>query len=132
MSETEVLPCKMNTLECQEKGHELARLILAHDEIEREKKAEAKEWGERLKRSAAELIRVSNEVESGLTDRLVEVRESASVVRGCVDVIRADTLEVVRSRAMTQLEREELNQGNLFVQKGEKPKPKGKRKGKKA
>ncbi len=121
---SELLPCELGPLERSEKGEELARLLLKHKRLEEEKKDAAKEWKERLEVSVDKIVQLSHEVKTGKADRLVDVEDRPNLQAGSIETWRMDKGTVVRARAMTPGEKNDLDQGKLFAHKGGRSKKK--------
>ncbi len=110
--------------ERSEKGEELARLLLKHKRLEEEKKDVAKEWKERLEVSSTKIVQLSHEVKTGKADRLVDVEDRPNFKAGSIETWRMDKHHVVRARAMTPSEKNDLDQSKLFSHTGGKAKKK--------
>jgi hypothetical protein len=102
MAETESLPCALTDDEVAARAAELAQLVKVNDAIEAKKKAEAEKIKEELGHVAGNIRRLAKQVRERSEDRDVEVEERWDDIRCCVETIRTDTFEVVRSRPMTQ------------------------------
>jgi len=125
---TETLPVPLTPQEERQRAHELVEAMQARDqarmrlsELSREIKAEVQEIEQTIARLAAA-------VRSGTEPRQVEVSEMADPGAGIVSVVRGDTGEVIRTRAMTPEERQETLPGVQSPTPPPRPqRPKGRR-----
>ncbi len=103
----EKLGCELTREEQLAKGSEMALLLKQLDERE----AEAKSVADNFKRDLKKLERTigdrAEEVRTGVEHRLVECTERGRFREGLVDVIRTDTGEIVRTRPMTESEKQQ-------------------------
>lgn len=101
------LPCVLTSTEKALKADELAREVDRHAELEREKKSAAEGYAKDLKESDRKIAQLAEEVRTGVAQRPVECTERRVFGANLVELVRADTGEVVGSRAMTAQERQE-------------------------
>lgn len=101
-----ILPCALTTQELIEKGRLLAESIGDQRTIKDEAKAAAAEFKEQLEEEAAKAWLIRSQIKSKQEDRSVPVEERIDFNRNMVSVIRMDTLDVVRERALTVEERQ--------------------------
>jgi hypothetical protein len=105
------LEVKLTAKELQEKGQEMASAVLRYDEYEEEKKAIAKDLGDKMKELHGKLSALAR-----VTRRKTEVRPVECKVEldtpevGTKRITRADTKEIIKEMPMTIAER----QSNLF------------------
>jgi hypothetical protein len=105
------LEVKLTAKELQEKGQEMASAVLQYDEYEEEKKAIAKDLGDKMKELHGKLSALAK-----VTRRKTEVRPVECKVEldtpevGSKRITRADTKEIIKEMPMTLAER----QSNLF------------------
>jgi len=105
------LEVKLKPKELEEKGQAMASAVLQYDEYDKEKKAIAKEIGDKLKDLHVELSALAK-----VTRRKTEVRPVECTVEldtpetGTKRITRTDTKAVIKEMPMTMAER----QSNLF------------------
>lgn len=107
ITKIENLPCKMTPQERALKSEQMAAKLDELNGIEAKKSAVTKQLGEDMKRVKAQLDSVGVEVRTGLEYRPIECTENPRYADGMVDLIRCDTGDVVRTRAMHPSERQE-------------------------
>jgi hypothetical protein len=102
----ESLPCKLTDDETLDRTRKLIDALSSEDALEDEKKA----YVERHKIRAAAASLTTTELRGIVSTRTeyrdVEVAESLDYKRGIVEVIRTDTHDIVRTRAMSKEERQ--------------------------
>lgn len=86
--------------------------MLAHSYEERDKKIaqakwDASQWKEQIKSIETTASDLARQTRTGLEERDVEVAEQKDYARAVVDTIRQDTGEVVFTRPMEPLERQQ-------------------------
>jgi len=109
----ESLPCEMTTAELALKSSQMAAKLAELNGLEANKQQVTKQLGEDMKRVKLQLDNVGVEVRSGIEYRPTECYEVPRYRDLKVDLIRNDTGEVVRTRAMHANERQEaLDLGN--------------------
>lgn len=101
-----ILPCTLTTQELIEKGRLLAESIEDQRKIRGEAKSAAARFKEQLEEEEANGWFLRSQIKSKQEDRSVPVEERIDFNRNMVSVIRMDTLEVVRERALTVEERQ--------------------------
>jgi hypothetical protein len=105
------LEVKLKPKELEEKGQQMASDVLQYDEYEDEKKAQAKELGDKMKElhgklsAAAKILRRKTEVRP--VECLVEMNTPEV---GTKRITRSDTKEILKELPMSVAER----QSNLF------------------
>lgn len=104
---TERLPVKLTEDEIREKGKKLAQLMHDKTEVEVEAKNTAAGFKLRIKDIESAGSTLAHEIKSGKEMRQVEVHEQFDYRRGVVEVLRADTMEPIFSRALKPEERQE-------------------------
>ena len=110
----EVLVCDLDTGEIAERAADQARThiqLARHQEEMKEKAAKEKKIEAQMKGRLAELAAA---VHTGKEDRPVECAERADVYERSIETVRLDTGEIVRSRRMTEKEKENALQRGLF------------------
>jgi hypothetical protein len=103
----EELPCHLSAHEKLLKSESLAERLKDVHVAEAEKKDAMEEFKLRLGGLEKQIDKLALEVRTGREYREVECFESASYSDNKVDIVRKDTGEVVRSRAMHPNERQE-------------------------
>jgi len=102
----EPLECQLSAAEVLQRGRAAARVAHAIDQLEAEharvKKAHKVEVGGKQ----AELAELQREVRTGKTTRPVRCVEQADYEDGMMNVVRIDTGEAVRSRPLSEKERQ--------------------------
>lgn len=91
----------------------LAEVDRTIDEVQAERKDTSQKHGEHLKQLREEREPLIKAVETRKETRMVECREVHDFERNNVRVVRLDTQETVRERAMEPEERTSLAQGDL-------------------
>ena len=109
------LEVKLKPKELEEKGQEMASAVLQYDEYEEEKKAIAKELGDKLKDLHVKLSSLAK-----VTRRKTEVRPVECTVEldtpetGTKRITRTDTKAIIKEMPMTMAERQtELFQDSI-------------------
>jgi hypothetical protein len=103
---TEALPVKLTDDEVLTRTRELIDALNAEDDLA-DKLARFKEdHKEQVAVAGADTKRLRRIVSTRTEYRDVEVVESHDYKRGVVDIVRADTHETIRTRAMTESERQ--------------------------
>lgn len=100
--------------------HEARSIRLAEvdrqiDEMTQERKDKSQQYGTKIKELKDEREPLINAVEQRKETRLVRCREVPDFERNNVKIIRLDTQEAVRERAMEGDERAQLAQGELVA-----------------
>ncbi|MFN3200055.1 MAG: hypothetical protein ACE366_16785 [Bradymonadia bacterium] len=103
------LLCDMTEEEQRLRGIELAELTAQFKELEAEKKAAAKEYGDRIKAMREKLESLSKDVESCTEKRRVACHIEGEIRSGEVQIRRLDTREVVETRDATAKEMQLMN-----------------------
>lgn len=103
----EKLGCELTREEQLGKGSEMAELIKQHGEVETEAKSVADGFKRQIKDLDRKITDRAEEVRTGVERRLVPCTERGRWRDNLVDVVRLDTGEVVRSRPMTESERQQ-------------------------
>lgn len=93
--------------EIDDKGRELARLLVLHERAEAAEKDRAKAAKDAIKLQAIEIAKLQHVVHNGAEVRPVEVVTRYDYVHSVARVIRVDTGETVETRAMTAAEKQE-------------------------
>ena len=105
------LKCKLTPKELQEKAQEMATAVIQYDEFEDEKKAQAKELGDKMKDLHLTLSKLAKITRSKAEHRPVECDVELNVPEvGTKRITRSDTKEIIKEMPMTMEER----QTNLF------------------
>lgn len=102
----ETLPVPLTETEVRIKGEELAALERCIADIEAEKSAAAKRLGDAVKEGRAKALEIAQMIESREELRPVQVVEHPDFGRQVVDLVRVDTGVVIRSRPMTERDRQ--------------------------
>jgi hypothetical protein len=108
------LPCDLNEDEKVKKGHKAGMLKKAIQKIRVEMKAATAGHKEELKDKQANLDGILDDLETGTEIRSVECREVKDFTKKKSTVIRADTGEVVESRALLSHELQESFPGPII------------------
>jgi hypothetical protein len=103
----EKLPCELTREETLAKGAEMALMIKQHGEVELEAKETADTFKKQFKRLDRTISERAEEVRTGVEHRLVPCTERGRYRENMVDVVRLDTGEIVRSRPMTESEKQQ-------------------------
>lgn len=103
----ESLPCRMTTEEIALKSSQMAAKLAELNGIEANKQQVTKQLGEDMKRVKGQLDAVGTEVRTGIEYRPIECYEVPRYRGLKVDMVRGDTGDVVRTRAMHPNERQE-------------------------
>lgn len=103
----ESLPCQMSKEEIAMKSSQMAGKLDELNTVEASKASETKRMGEEMKRLKSQLDHLGTEVRHGIEYRPTECYEVPRYRELKVDIVRDDTGEVVRSRAMHPNERQE-------------------------
>lgn len=103
----EKLGCELTREEQLQKGTEMALLLQRLEETESEAKSVADGYKRDIKKLERTIGDRAEEVRTGIEHRLVECTERGRFREGLVDVIRTDTGEVVRTRPMTEAEKQQ-------------------------
>lgn len=111
---TKSLPVTLTAAEIEQRSKTLARRIVDLGDLEEEKKEVVKGFGERIKAAEAEIQDLAEAVNTGKEKRLVAVYERHDKRRFCVETVRADTEEVIETRAMNEDECNAARQPSLF------------------
>lgn len=112
--ETIYLSVKLTPTEVMERAKEAAQLDLEHREAESFEKSRAKSAKERIADMDARLSTLNTAVRTGEEPRPVECEWGADLMGRQMILRRTDTAEVVRSRPMSESEREQWAQGDLI------------------
>lgn len=116
----ESLPCEMTPAELALKSSQMASKLDELNGVEAEKSRVTKKLGEDMKTLKAQLDHLGTEVRTGIEYRPIECYEVPRYERLKVDLVRMDTGEIVRSRAMHPNERQEaLDLGVAEAHSGE-------------
>lgn len=121
---TELLECELTEEDRDEKRKELESTDREIIRLEEEKKAEAKIKNNLINPLKAKREAILQALDSGTEKRHVEVYERIDERLGKVEVRRVDSDELVKERAMTSQERDEVaeeRQGDLFASGGSEP-----------
>jgi hypothetical protein len=102
----EELPCVLTAEELLERGQSLALQNKLWRETDRDRDSAAKEFKGKLSKIEAEEMRLAHIVRHKEEPRPVIVTEVRDYKSNRVDVIRLDTQAVVRTRVMTEAERQ--------------------------
>lgn len=116
LTHDERLLVQLTSSEIQKKGEQLAAKVRKLGLTRAEKKGVAKNYADRITDLEAEIHTLSEEVETGKGYALVAVREIPDLSRGVVATIRTDTGEQIRTRPLSQAEKDELEQARLFAE----------------
>lgn len=100
------LPVKLSQAEVLTKGRLAAKTELALGKLEDEKAESARKFSDDIKRKRKELDVLASEVDTGTEIRPVRCELVPRWSEYMVDVVRADTSEIVESRPMTHAERQ--------------------------
>lgn len=103
---TELLPVKLTEKELADRAKKAASYRAQITDFETAKKAAADHWKAKIELAENERDNLLDAIADGVEDREVEVVESFDFRRGEVTVIRADTGEKIKERAMTSAERQ--------------------------
>jgi hypothetical protein len=103
----ERLPCQLDAQELLLKSKALAQALSEQAHVEDEKKEAAAEYKRQLDAIDAQLSALGLEVRTGIEYREVGCLERADYQEGRVEIIRADTGEVVRIRPLEAHERQQ-------------------------
>jgi hypothetical protein len=117
------LPVKLTETEILNKADVLAKTLRERDELDERRKASAKDFKEQLERVELEVSKLARTIESGQEDRPIDCRWERDDHRSAMVLYRADTGEIVRTRAMTAAELEEKQIELLGVDGGKKNAP---------
>jgi hypothetical protein len=104
----EALPCLLTDGEMIEKGKELSGLIATVGDLQVQKKAHADRLKKAIDGHEVEVEEISKIIRDGFEFRMVECIEERDYERMMIHVIRTDCGAIVRSRAMTMDERQEV------------------------
>src|ERR1700761_9677034 len=103
------LECKLTPKELQEKGQQMASAILEYDAYEEEKKAQAKDLGDKMKELHSKLSALGKVVKRKSEVRPVECEVLLNTPQdGTKRIVRTDTKEVLKELPMTNEERQTL------------------------
>lgn len=102
----EALACKLTEHELVAKGDELLAALAEVDELKDEKKASAAEFAAQIKAAEKKARDLRTVITTKTEKRDVEVAEERLYATNTVRVVRPDTGEIVRERAMTSSERQ--------------------------
>lgn len=103
---TESLPVTLTNAELLERGESLALMDSTRAEKETERKRAADGFKHELEDIAAEQSRLAMIVRDKREARPVYVTEIRDFKKGSVDIVREDTAEAIRTRVMTEHERQ--------------------------
>lgn len=103
----EELPCHLSAHEKLLKSESLAERLKDVHTVDAERKEAMADFKQRADELEKQVDKLALEVRTGREYRQVECFESASYSDSKVDIVRKDTGEVVRSRAMHPNERQE-------------------------
>ncbi len=103
----ESLLVRLSPEELVRKGEQLARLLQSTATLRADAKKHAKLVAEQLKEQEDEAAALAQEISAGAELREVRCFERPRVDALLVDIVRADTGEVIRSRAMQPHERQQ-------------------------
>lgn len=112
----EILPVKLTESEIADRGKKAAAARLRVAEIEAKKKEAADHWKAKLELAENERDEFLDVIATGSEDREVECIETFEFRAGLVTVVRADTGEKIRERAMTSSERQPSLPGTTLTQ----------------
>lgn len=105
------LECKLTPEEIQNKSHEMATAVIQYNEYETEKKAIAKDLGDKMKDLHSELTKLARITRRGAVNRPVECSVELNVPEvGTRRIVRLDNGVTIQEIPMTDAER----QTNLF------------------
>jgi hypothetical protein len=110
----EELPCKLGSGEYETHAELLAKQISVVAALEEQRKLVAQDFKERILLAERELEMFREAVETHTIKRQIECIEEIDFERNRARVIRLDTDELVRERAITGDERAALAQGELI------------------
>lgn len=88
------------------RGRELAAAHAARCALDDERREVAADFRQRLDAADEELARLASAVRTGAEEREVEVRDVHDYRRGVIETLRADTGDIVATRAMRTDERQ--------------------------
>jgi hypothetical protein len=103
----ERLPCKLTDIELKSRGLELGHKLSELNDLEAKKKAAASTFSSAIKEVNAKIHELGETQRTGTEYRQVEVREERAFESNLIKIVRRDTGEQVRTRAMTGEERQE-------------------------
>lgn len=103
---TETLAVKLKPSEIKERLEDVARMIGNREELEEEKRQSAADYRERLKTLDAEILKFSKEARERQVYQPVDCERRRNEEKRAIDTVRLDTDQVIRSRPMTDEERQ--------------------------
>lgn len=92
--------------EFEAKAQESARVKFTIDEVEELKASHMQSFGAQIKKLKAELGRLAYDVSQKTEERMLECAQRPDYAKRLVAIIRPDTGEIVRTRPMTEQERQ--------------------------
>lgn len=96
----------LSPAEITKRAHDLARTMVELAHTEEQKAEAAKEYSETIKELRERAHELAHEVHSGTEERLVEVDYRRNLESGMLDTVVVGTGEVIRSRELTEAERQ--------------------------
>lgn len=111
---TEELRCPLTGEELAERGADAARLCVAIENLEEERKLASREFREQIAVRKKELRAVVAQIRERVEERLVPCESRPDYEAGVMQTARLDTGEIVRTRTLSYAER----QGRLFSVEG--------------
>lgn len=115
MAETsEKLPVHLSVEEVAARSLEQANTMIEYARVEEDKKAATSVFSKQLKDKRRRLDELAEAVSTGSELRIVGIREIQDPRRFVVETIRCDTMEIIRSRAMTIEEVSKAQNPTLF------------------
>jgi hypothetical protein len=115
MSDTqEKLPVDLSVDEVAARSLEQANTMIEYARIEEEKKAATSVFSKQLKDKRRRLDELAEAVTTGTELRIVGIREVHDMRRFVVETLRCDTMQIIRSRAMTPDELTKAQNPTLF------------------
>jgi hypothetical protein len=103
---TEALPVKLTDEEVLHRTRELIDALEQEDELAQQLASFKEEHKEQVAVAGADTKRLRRIVSTRTEYRDVEVVESHDYKRGVVELVRVDTHDIIRTRAMTESERQ--------------------------
>lgn len=104
--QTEMLYCDLSAREVLERGQEAARIQATIDEVEATLMIEKEFARGQLKTLLSDQRLALQEIRSAKTRRAIEVVENLNHETSTMEVVRLDTSEVIRSRPLTEDEKQ--------------------------
>jgi hypothetical protein len=102
----EYLPCELTPEECHARGDEIAKLVGDYERDAADKKESVAAWNHKLETISVREAKLAKEMREGIEYRLVGVSQERDELQKAIVIVRLDTGERVRSRPMTEDEKQ--------------------------